>query len=73
MSNSGSWMPTNTPGITEPWDLEVSEFVDWALGLSDGKVLSRPDDAIRVAEACWAAVITSAEKRVVKLPMVELD
>ena len=35
---------------------------------SDGKVLCKAIDAIRVAEACWAAVISSAEHRVVKLP-----
>jgi predicted dehydrogenase len=67
-----SWMPDNTPGITEPWDVEVSEFVDWVLGDSDGKMLCKAIDAIRVAEACWAAVISSAEHRLVKLPMIDL-
>jgi predicted dehydrogenase len=67
------WMPNNTAGITEPWDLEVCEYVDWVLGDSDGKVLCKAIDAIRVAEACWAAVISSAEHRVVQLPLVELD
>ena len=67
------WMPNNTPGITEPWDVEVCEFVDWILGFSDGKELCKAKDAIRVAEACWAAVISSAEHKVVKLPLVELD
>ena len=68
-----NWLPNNTPGITEPWDVEVSEFVNWVLGASDGKVLCKAKDAIRVAEACWAAVISSAEGRPVKLPLVELD
>jgi predicted dehydrogenase len=68
-----AWMPNNTPGVTEPWDVEVCEFVDWVLGDSDGKVLCKARDAIRVAEACWAAVVSSAEHRVVKLPLVELD
>jgi UDP-N-acetylglucosamine 3-dehydrogenase len=68
-----AWMPNNTAGITEPWDVEVCEFVDWVLGVSDGKVLCKAIDAIRVAEACWAAVISSAEHRVVKLPLVQLD
>lgn len=67
------WMPDNTPGVTEPWDLEVRAFVDWALGEGDGAELCRAKDAIRVAEACWAAVISSAEHRVVRLPLVELD
>jgi predicted dehydrogenase len=67
------WMPNNTQGITEPWDVEICEFVDWVLGLSDGAELCKAKDAIRVAEACWAAVISSAEHRVVKLPLVELD
>lgn len=67
------WMPDNTPGVTEPWDVEVCAFVDWVLGEGDGAELCRATDAIRVAEACWAAVISSAEHRVVKLPMVELD
>jgi predicted dehydrogenase len=68
-----AWMPNNTPGVTEPWDVEVCEFMDWVLGDSDGKVLCKARDAIRVAEACWAAVISSAEHRVVELPLVELD
>jgi predicted dehydrogenase len=68
-----AWMPNNQAGITEPWDVEVCEFVDWVLGTSDGKVLCKAVDAIRVAEACWAAVISSAEHRVVKLPLVKLD
>jgi len=68
-----NWMPNNTPGITEPWDLEVCAFVDWVLGDEDGAELCKPRDAIRVAEACWAAVISSAEGRVVKLPLLELD
>jgi UDP-N-acetylglucosamine 3-dehydrogenase len=68
-----AWMPNNTSGVTEPWDEEVCEFVDWVLGESDGKVLCKAKDAIRVAEACWAAVISSAEHRVVQLPLVELD
>jgi UDP-N-acetylglucosamine 3-dehydrogenase len=67
-----AWMPNNNAGVTEPWDVEVSEFVNWVLGNSDGKVLCKAKDAIRVAEACWAAVISSAEHRVVKLPLVEL-
>lgn len=67
------WMPDNTEGITEPWDIEVCQFVDWVLGIGDGKELCKVRDAIRVAEACWAAVISSAEHRVVKLPLVELD
>ena len=67
------WKPDNTPGVTEPWDLEVVEFVDWVLGDSDGATLAKAKDAIRVGEACWAAVISSREHRVVKLPMVELD
>ena len=67
------WVPDNTPGITEPWDVEVCEFVDWVLGLSDGKELCKAKEAIRVGEACWAAVISSAEHRVVKLPLVELN
>jgi predicted dehydrogenase len=68
-----AWMPNNNAGITEPWDVEVCEFVDWVLGDSEGKVLCKAIDAIRVAEACWAAVISSAEHRVVKLPLVELE
>jgi predicted dehydrogenase len=68
-----AWMPNNTAGVTEPWDVEVCEYVDWVLGDSDGKVLCKAIDAIRVAEACWAAVISSAEHRMVKLPLVELD
>lgn len=68
-----NWMPDNTVGITEPWDVEVAEFVNWVLGDSDGKDLCKAKDAIRVAEACWAAVISSAEHRAVKLPLVELD
>jgi predicted dehydrogenase len=68
-----AWMPNNNAGVTEPWDVEVSEFVDWVLGDSDGRVLCKAKDAIRVAEACWAAVISSAEHRVVKLPLVELN
>jgi predicted dehydrogenase len=67
------WMPDNTPGITEPWDVEVCAFVDWVLGDGDGAELCKAKDAIRVAEACWAAVISSAEHRVVKLPLVDLD
>ena len=67
------WMPDNTVGITEPWDVEVEEFVKWVTGESDGKELCKARDAIRVAEACWAAVISSAEHRVVKLPLVDLD
>jgi predicted dehydrogenase len=68
-----AWMPNNNAGVTEPWDVEVSEYVNWVLGDSDGKVLCKAIDAIRVAEACWAAVISSAEHRVVRLPLVELD
>ena len=71
--NYPDWMPDNNPGVTEPWDVEVCEFVDWVLGDSDGKDLCKAKDAIRVAEACWAAVISSAEHRVVQLPLVELD
>lgn len=67
------WMPDNTPGITEPWDVEVCEFVDWVLEISEGNELCKAKEAIRVAEACWAAVISSAEHRSVKLPLVELD
>lgn len=67
------WMPDNTPGITEPWDLEVCAFIDWVLGEGDGAELCKAKDAIRVAEACWAAVLSSAEHRVVRLPLVELD
>jgi hypothetical protein len=58
--------------VTEPWDVEVCEYVDWALGESDGKELCKAIDAIRVAEACWAAVISSAEHRLVQLPLVDL-
>ena len=68
-----NWVPDNTPGVTEPWDVEVSEFVRWVLGESDGCALCKPKDAIRVAEACWAAVISNAEGRPVKLPLVDLD
>jgi predicted dehydrogenase len=67
------WMPNNTAGITEPWDIEVGEFVNWVSGSSDGKILCKALDAIRVAEACWAAVISSAEHRTVKLPLVNLE
>lgn len=66
-----AWMPNNNAGITEPWDVEVCEFVDWVLGESDGLELCKAIDAIRVAEACWAAVISSAEHRVVRLPLVQ--
>ncbi len=68
-----NWMPDNTPGITEPWDVEINEFVKWVLGESDGEELCKARDAIRVAEACWAAVISSSEHRTVTLPLVELD
>ena len=68
-----NWMPDNTAGITEPWDLEICEFINWVLGESDGAELCKAKDAIRVAEACWAAVISSQEHRAVKLPLVELD
>jgi hypothetical protein len=67
------WMPNNTAGVTEPWDVEVCEYIDWVLGDSQGTVLCKAIDAIRVAEACWAAVISSAEHRVVKLPLVKFD
>jgi predicted dehydrogenase len=67
-----NWMPNNNPGVTEPWDVEVCEFVEWVLGESDGKELCKAIDAIRVAEACWAAVISSAEHRLVRLPLVDL-
>jgi predicted dehydrogenase len=67
------WMPDNTKGVTEPWDVEIGEFVKWVLDESSGETLCKAKDAIRVAEACWAAVISSAEHRPVKLPLVELD
>lgn len=67
------WMSDNTPGITEPWDVEVMEFVDWILDDREETELCTAKDAVRVAEACWAAVISSAEKRIVKLPLVEID
>ena len=51
----------------------MSEFVHWVLGESDGHMLCKAMDAIRVAEACWAAVISSAEGRPVKLPLVNLE
>lgn len=67
------WMPDNTVGVTEPWDVEICQFVDWVLGVDEGKELCKAKDAIRVAEACWAAVISSEEHRVVTLPLVDLD
>ena len=68
-----NWMPDNTKGVTEPWDVEIEEFVKWVLGESDGNILCKAKDAIRVAEACWAAVISSAEHRSVQLPLVDLE
>lgn len=68
------WAPNNTPGVTEPWDVEVAEFVDWVLGDSDGRILCKPKEAIRVAEACWATAISNEEHRMVKLPLIpDLD
>ena len=67
------WMPDNTPGVTEPWDIEIMEFVDWVLSGKEETELCSAKDAIRVAEACWAAVISNKENRIVKLPMIDLD
>ena len=63
------WMPDNTPGITEPWDVEVMEFVRWVLNDHEKTELCTAEDAVKVAEACWAAVISNAEKRIVRLPL----
>ena len=66
-----NWIPNNTPGPTEPWDVEVAEFVNWILDDRDETDLCQAIDAVKVAEACWAAVVSNKEKRVVKLPMLE--
>ena len=66
-----NWSPDNTPGVTEPWDVMVMDFVDWVRGDSDGKELCKPKEAIRVFEACWGTVISNEEHRVVKLPLIE--
>ena len=68
-----SWIPNNSPGITEPWDVEVCEFVDWILSGKEETQLCQANDAIRVAEACWAAVIANREKRVVQLPLPSFE
>ncbi|HHT64690.1 MAG TPA: Gfo/Idh/MocA family oxidoreductase [Clostridiales bacterium] len=65
------WMPDNTPGITEPWDIEIKEFVNWVLNDDEKTDLCTAQDAVRAAEACWAAVISNAEKRIVKLPLID--
>jgi predicted dehydrogenase len=65
------WMPNNTPGVTEPWDVEVGEFVDWILDEKPRTDLAQAEDAVRVAEACWAAVIANNERRVVDLPLMD--
>jgi predicted dehydrogenase len=65
------WVPNNSPGPTEPWDVEVGRFVEWALDGGDAGGLCTAVEAVRVAEACWAAVISSREKRVVSLPLAE--
>jgi predicted dehydrogenase len=68
-----NWMPNNTVGITEPWDIEIHRFVDWILSGKDETGLCQAIDGIKVAEACWAAVISSKENRVVKLPLINYD
>jgi len=65
------WIPNNTPGISEPWDVEVMEFVDWVLSGRDETPLAQAVDAVKVAEACWAAVISNRERRVVSLPLMD--
>ncbi len=65
------WIPNNTPGITEPWDVEILQFVDWILSGKEDTQLCQAVDAVKVAEACWAAVISNKERRVVKLPLIE--
>ena len=35
------------------------------------KKLCQAVDAVKVAEACWAAVISNKERRIVKLPLIE--
>jgi predicted dehydrogenase len=62
------WMPDNSPGITEPWDVEVKHFVDWILDEKQVTQLAQAQDAVKTAQACWAAVTANREKRVVKLP-----
>lgn len=64
------WMPNNTPGVAEPWDTEIIHFVDWILDGKQDTQLCRAIDAVRTAEACWAAVISDREKRVVQLPLI---
>ena len=66
-----SWIPNNTAGVTEPWDKEIHGFVGWALGETEQTELAQAADAVEVAQACWAAVISNREKRVVRLPLEE--
>ena len=67
------WLPNNTPGITEPWDIEVINFVDWILSGRKETELAQAVDAVNVAQACWAAVISSREKKVVSLPLMDIS
>jgi len=64
------WMPNNTTGITEPWDVEVAHFVDWVSSNRKETPLCQALDAARAAEACWAAVLSNKERRVVELPLI---
>ena len=67
------WIPNNTRGITEPWDVEIHKFVDWILSGKDETDLCLAIDAIKVAEACWAAVRSAEEGKFIKLPLINYN